>query len=169
MFCSRVAVNLTLLLKLLAQEVINRLTSDGASNDGRLRAGLAGGPWHLKEAAIASRIASGRLLSRSPALTRVLTAARRHHPLRSHLPLKSRPSLQVHQLSASLPFRLSGGLVHPIMDRFTPTIWRQSHAQHSDNEDPDQPIDTPPIGESSYLYQSVASLTGHVRPGDPRL
>jgi len=39
------------------------------------------------------------------------------------------------------------------MDRFTPTIWRQSHAHHSYSEDPNRPINMPPIGESSSIQQ----------------
>ena len=48
------------------------------------------------------------------------------------------------------------------MDHFTPTIWRRSHAHHSYSEDPNQPINMPPIGESSsiqHYYPAVCRVT----------
>jgi len=35
------------------------------------------------------------------------------------------------------------------MNNFTPTFWRQSYAQQSYSEEPNRPINMPPVGESS--------------------
>jgi len=68
-----------------------------------------------------------------------------------------------------VPFHASVALVHPVMDDTTQTIERQSNPQHSYSEDPNQPNNRPPVGESSSIQRSILSLTGHLRSGVPRL